>query len=121
MNIYLAGPMAGYEQMNYPAFADAAAKLRALGLEVESPHEIDDRFPNRAVYNNPDEEWLFYMLVCIPMVFKANAIIMLPGWERSKGACIERQIAQERGIPIFRYGSLELNRALSLLALATNA
>lgn len=113
--------MSGYENSNYPAFTAAAAKLRSFGLEVMSPHEIDELNPGRCHYNDPDQEWLSYMLECIPMVFHASAIVMLPEWEKSKGACLERQIAQERGIPIFLYGSSEMERALSLLSLATNA
>lgn len=116
--VYLAGPMSGYENHNYAAFKEATEKLRKLGLRVESPHEIDERFPNRAHYNDPDQEWLWYMLQCVPMVFKSDIIVMLSGWEKSRGACLERSIAQERKIPMFLYGSNEFERALDLLALS---
>ena len=116
MNVYLAGPMSGYENYNYPAFDAAATRLRELGLTVESPHEIDSKYPGRAVYNDPQQEWRFYMSKCIPMVFQADAIVMLPGWSTSNGACIEHQIAEERGIHIYMYDSPEFERTLSLLA-----
>ena len=37
--VYIAGPMTGLPDFNYPAFNAAAAKLRALGLEVLNPAE----------------------------------------------------------------------------------
>lgn len=100
---YIAGPMSGIEHHNYPAFADAACVLREMGYEVLSPHEIDLAYPGRAVSNDPKTEWLWYMGKCIPMVFKADFLVLLEGWENSQGACIERAIAQERGIRVMMY------------------
>lgn len=37
--VYLAGPMTGIEDFNFPAFNDMAAKLRARGYVVENPAE----------------------------------------------------------------------------------
>ena len=37
--IYLAGPMTGLPEYNYPAFHAEAARLRGLGFHVENPAE----------------------------------------------------------------------------------
>ena len=37
--IYLAGPMSGLPELNYPAFHAKAAELRAAGHHVENPAE----------------------------------------------------------------------------------
>lgn len=37
--IYIAGPMTGLPDFNFPAFNDMAAILRGLGYHVENPAE----------------------------------------------------------------------------------
>ena len=41
MRLYLAGPMSGKPQMNFPAFEKAAKSLRRRGHDVVSPAELD--------------------------------------------------------------------------------
>ena len=41
MRIYVAGPMTGHPELNFPAFHAAATELRALGHHVENPAEIN--------------------------------------------------------------------------------
>lgn len=115
MIAYIAGPMKGHENLNYPAFEKVTTGLREMGLEVLSPHEIDLAYPNRAVYNDPQQEWLWYMTKCIPMVFKAQVFVLLEGWENSQGATIEWCIAKERGMPIYRYPSSQLSELILMV------
>lgn len=41
MKLYIAGPMTGLPDLDFPAFHEAAAKLRAQGHEVINPAEIN--------------------------------------------------------------------------------
>ncbi len=94
MKIYLAGPMTGYEQLNYPAFAGAAEHLRAIGHEVVSPAEL-----------NPIEtEYADAMRNDIRALLDCEAIATLPGYEKSKGATLEFHIATVLGFLHFPIG-----------------
>lgn len=89
VKVYVAGPMTGYPELNYPAFAEASARLRALGFEVVSPAEL-----------NPIETpYLAAMKNDIRALVDCDHILMLDGWEKSKGATLENHIAQVLDIP----------------------
>lgn len=86
--IFLSGPMTGIENFNYPAFNDAAAKLRARGLSVENPAE------------NPEQAtWADYMRLALVQLLTCDMVAQLPGWENSRGARMEHCVADELGIP----------------------
>lgn len=89
--VYVAGPMSGLPDLNYPAFHAAAATLRAAGLEVENPAE------------NPAPacgSWLAYMRMAVRQVATVDAVVLLPGWERSRGARVERELAHGMGLEV---------------------
>ena len=84
MKIYLAGPMTGIKDLNYPAFNAEAARLRGLGYSVENPAE------------NPEcDSWEGYMRLAIAQLITSDAIALLTGWADSRGATIERALAQD--------------------------
>lgn len=95
---YIAGPMTGLPDFNYPAFAAAAAKLRAHGLEVLSPHEIDD--------SSTGKPWDWYMRRGLAQLVQCDRIVLLPGWENSRGARLEQKVAHELGIEAVEYDAL---------------
>ena len=41
MKVYISGPMAGIENHNFPQFNALATKLRALGVDVVNPAELN--------------------------------------------------------------------------------
>lgn len=90
---YIAGPMSGLPDYNYPAFYAAAARLRALGYAVENPAENPP--PDAAVA----DPWQAFMRMGITQLVRCDAIVMLPGWEKSRGATIEHALAGQLGIP----------------------
>lgn len=91
--VYVSGPMTGKPDLNFPAFHKAAASLRASGYEVVNPAELNP---------DPNASWEQCMRVDIAALMSCTAIAMLPGWEHSRGAKLERQIADALGMrPIF--------------------
>lgn len=88
---YLAGPMAGIAEHNHPAFHDAAAQLRARGLHIICPAE----------YGNLVTGWQECMKRDIHALLWCDAVIVLPGWEHSKGATLEANIADSLCMAVF--------------------
>lgn len=87
MRIYIAGPMSGVKNFNFPAFNEAAEYLRSWGYEVENPA------------GNPSQRsWAGYMRQAIPQMLTCDAIALLPGWAGSRGATLEAGIASELGM-----------------------
>lgn len=93
--IYIAGPMSGLPDFNYPAFHAAATRLRALGHHVENPAE------------NPAPacgSWQGYMRMSLRQIADCDCLCMLPGWRDSKGARIEHGLALDLGLEVLDYG-----------------
>lgn len=106
MKIYLAGPMRGIPEFNFPAFYAAEDKLKEQGHEVFNPAKRDnDRHGTDISVGNAtgdetvaavqhgfslrealrdDMEWIS---------MEADAIALLPGWQNSLGATAERALA----------------------------
>lgn len=89
--IYLAGPMTGLPEFNYPAFHAEAARLRQLGYHVENPAE--NATPACG-------SWAGYMRQALAQLVTCETIALLPGWLASRGANIERALAVDLGIKI---------------------
>jgi hypothetical protein len=92
VKIYISGPMTGLPEFNYPAFNAAAAALRASGLDVVNPAEKD------LPLGLP---WATYLRHDLVDLIGCEAIVMLPGWLDSKGACLERHVAEALGMPVY--------------------
>ena len=111
MKIYLAGPMRGIPQFNFPMFNYFAKKLRAEGHKVFNPAERDIKKFGNKIQKNPqgslqvaekigfslrdalgdDTKWLCK---------HADAVALMPGWRDSKGACAEKALAKALGLKI---------------------
>jgi hypothetical protein len=111
MRIYLAGPMTGIPFFNAPAFNKAAAHLRAQGHEVFNPIENDvSRFGPEVISTptgNPEEVRHTGLTArkvmeddCTWICRHADAIALLPGWDKSKGARAELALAECIGLEV---------------------
>lgn len=88
--VYIAGPMTGKTLFNYPAFYGFAGLIeKEYGCRVINPA----RQPNGLTYDE-------YLRRAVEDVKTANAILLLSGWESSKGARREFNLAAERNIRI---------------------
>jgi hypothetical protein len=102
MRIYLSGPMSGIAESNFPAFRLWASSLRALGFVVVNPAEINVGAEER-VGGSPEEMSAFYnqcMRADIRELCTCEAIVLMPGWENSKGANLELHIAHRVGLHV---------------------
>lgn len=102
-SVYLAGPMRGLPEFNFPAFHAAAARLRADGFTVISPAErdLEDGFdPNTG---EGLRTFAQYMEVDLPLVCAADNLVLLPGWETSEGVALEKHVAETVGKGIYEY------------------
>ncbi len=113
MNIYVAGPMRGIPEFNFPAFMAATGKLRSEGHSCFNPAERDiERHGTDISKGNATgslavaakehgfsiRDALYDDLTYICKT--ADAVALLPGWENSKGARAERATAEALGLQI---------------------
>lgn len=106
---YVAGPMRGYADFNFPAFAEATKLLRRTGARVFSPAErdIEKGFDAKGLEGTMEElaehEFDLRDALAADTEFicrEATHIFMLPGWSRSTGATAERALAIALGLTI---------------------
>lgn len=113
MRVYLAGPMSGIPEYNFPAFRSATVALRNDGYDVLSPVEMDEEQGlDPAGFKDGDlapETYADVLSRDIRRIAETNveAIVVLPGFERSGGARTEVAFGQALGLPILAYPSLE--------------
>ena len=120
MKVYIAGPMRGYAEFNYPAFHAAAKYLRSHGHEVFSPAEQDIKRHNgedisKGTSGNLAEiEAKGFNLrdaIMDDLEFigrHADAIALLPGWNKSAGVKVELALANFLGLKVWELGEVAL-------------
>lgn len=99
--VYLAGPMSGHDNFNFPAFFAAAKELEAKGHTVFNPAAEDLKtwknmrtIKKKANYRDclrKDLNWI---------LDHAEVIAILPGWHKSKGVRAELALAKALGLEI---------------------
>lgn len=110
--LYLAGPMTGIPQFNFPSFAAMADALRSVGFDVISPHEEDHPDVQEAAWASPDGD-----ISKLPQgkagsdpgltatknvmdIARAQGVALLPGWHQSSGTIHEVATATRFRIPV---------------------
>lgn len=76
--VYIAGPITGVKNY-WEAFETAEEMVESLGYIALTPSRLPKGMTNAQ-----------YMHICLSMIDSADAVLFLPGWDRSPGARLER-------------------------------
>lgn len=102
--IYIAGPMSGYKDFNFPAFFEAAKGFEVAGWKVWNPaaKETEAEVEKDTSFSTGDAKtlvangWDYKGAITwdLEKVINSDAIHMLSGWEFSPGATAEHAVAK---------------------------
>lgn len=92
MRLYIAGPMTGLPEYNYPAFFAAADSLAAAGIDTINPARAEGR--------EDCKSWQDFMRLGLIDVAQSDGIAVLPGWLGSRGARLEVHVALAIDLPV---------------------
>lgn len=90
--VYISGPMTGLPGMNFEAFHTAAARLRELGFEVVNPVELHPA--------GVEKTWNEYLRGDLRALCECDLMVLLEGWEDSRGARLEWIVARGLGMDV---------------------
>lgn len=93
--VYIAGPITGIPNLNRQAFADEFNRLGATNeFFPVSPHHI----PAPKQELDANALWQYYMRECVKLLADCDIVRFLPGWQNSRGACLEHKLALALGL-----------------------
>lgn len=116
MRIYIAGPISGIENNNEHAFAVAEQRLfeaghrpiNPLSLASDSLKEASLRLGLK-VRETP--EYREILDKCLAAIRSSDGVVLLTGWQGSKGAYLEKTYADTIGVPTYGIDELCANPA----------
>lgn len=105
--VYIAGPMSGYEGFNFPAFNRAEEVLRGFyGYEhVINPAKL---------HPTTDLPWVEFLKQDLRELITCDAIFLLEGWEKSRGATLEAFVAYTLGLRLYKSAPMCHNERFEL-------
>ena len=112
--VYLAGPMSGYKNFNYDTFHAVAFALRARGVTVISPAENETGVyaAAPAVEDVSPDVHAEYLRRGFAHVLRSDAVLLLPGWQRSHGTRHELDVASTtEHIEVYQLSDALINAA----------
>lgn len=112
--LYLAGPMTGIPQFNFPAFMAAQKDLEERGYEIINPADLDLKDLNTTAMSSTDgkitaegvDGYTFGDFLARDVKIIADlvgGVVCLPNWENSKGARLEVYVCLISDKPVFAY------------------
>lgn len=100
--LYIAGPMRGHADFNFPLFKAAARHLRLAGYHVVSPAEHDVSIGFDPKTGDGDAQFKKSIGWDMEQILACDGIALLDGWHESKGASLEAAVAHHAGKKIYR-------------------
>ena len=97
MTVYIAGPITKRLKTYQYAFADAEMVMNFLGYKVLNPAWLPKGLK--------DED---YQRIDDAMLQTADVVVLLKGWERSKGARREARLAEQLGKKLIEYEQIDM-------------
>lgn len=94
--VYISGPITGIKHYWRP-FEKAEDELNADGCIALNPTSLPEGLTDAD-----------YLRICLAMLDSADEVLMLPGWQKSKGANIEWRYARYKGIPVRMFDEKEV-------------
>ena len=93
--VYIAGPMSGYEEFNFPAFNRVEELLReSYGYKhVINPAKL---------HPTTDLPWVEFLKRDLRELIACDAVFLLKGWEKSRGATLEAFVAYTLGLHLYK-------------------
>lgn len=112
--LYCAGPMSGVAQFGVPAFMAASDDLRARGYKVILPADLANPKLRKKLLASPNGDdnatgrsWGDWLSLDVSLVADdVDAVVVLPGWRKSRGARLETFTAFLCDKPVLYYPTL---------------
>lgn len=99
--VYIAGPMRGYPKYNFPAFDIAKQKMIDAGFFVFSPADLDRELgvtEDTPAEDIPKDFLRRALERDLAAITKSTHVVLLEGWEASRGVRPEAVLAYELGL-----------------------
>ena len=93
MRVYISGAITGVKHAD-KLFARAEEKLELLGYDVVNPYKFGEHLKKEYAKENKVPAYEDYMKDDINLLFYCDAIYLLENWGTSKGARLEKKIAE---------------------------
>ena len=104
--VYLSGPMTGMEDWNRTTFDAAEKRLVCEPFDVMWIYNPADHIDEMRSLSHEEAMYLsIHSLMSIDVADSKfvpyyDVLVSLPGWEKSAGACLEREVAVACGIEV---------------------
>lgn len=129
LKLYIAGPMSGIPQFNFPAFIAAGETLREQGYETVNPAEMDLEDDANSAMESEDgvfdsdgttggKTWGDFLMRDVKLIAdEVDGVCLLNGWHNSRGARLEAFVALQLQKPVYELNGKELEEIPPVMAM----